>query len=142
MGIQVSVKVRKNPAWPPHSYREALQTLAAEWVREIRTRTRGGRAETGRFFKGYAKATRKRGRVSLYETGQMQRALRVIKVRDRGVEIGVTDPRQKRKAVAHQYGVPSRNLPPRPWSNLSKRQIKAGVKRIITVLNKTKASGV
>lgn len=137
--LSVSVRVNKRTKLPPADLSDVLGDLGEEWVREIRQRTRRGRGQDGGYFKPYSEATGKRGRVTLHDSGDMQRALRVVRLGRKKITIGITDRKQAAKAGYHQRGTRNADgterMPARPWMELSERQVKRGVEKLIERLN-------
>lgn len=105
---------------------EAIEKVAAEAATIIRDRTSRGQGVRGK-FKGYAKSTRRKGthqkgRVDLYDKGDMIGAMRSKAKNPFLGIVGFVSIREARKAIWHNKG--AGHLPVRLWFDLNNRESK------------------
>lgn len=130
--LSMPVKVRKgfNLRRMKFSNRATMQRVGEEMADHVRARTQGGRDAAGHSFVRYSPRGPKAGQsVDLTESGDMLANLDPVRVSERSVTIGFSDPKQDAKARAHNYG---RGVPRRRFMGVGRDALT----RIIAIVRK------
>lgn len=121
---EIQKLIKKFPKHIERGSNKAIETVAAKAATIIRDRTSKGQGVREKFT-GYARSTRKqgthqRGRVDLYDKGDMIGAMRSKAKNPFLGIVGFTSIREARKAIWHNKG--AGNLPVRLWFDLNNKE--------------------